>query len=131
MSKTKRILILVFATILVLGLVVLLCTSAKAPAADPVNQAALDEVYYYTDMADVSASYTHYHLRCMGFTEEEAKAAIAAAKVDWEEEALYCGLEFLEYHSEADLEELIDWLETAGFTESEILIAIRLIYGKG
>ena len=131
MSKTKRILFLVLAIILVLGLVILLCTSAKAPAAESVNQAALDEVYYYTEMVDVSASYTHYHLRCMGFTEEEAKAAIAAAKVDWEGEALYCGLEFLEYHPQADLEELIDWLETAGFTKSEILTAIRIIYGKG
>ena len=120
-----------FGTALLIGMIViclsLLVINAINQKVDEVNPEALQEVYLYARDTDVSASYTIYHLQCQGYSESEARAAVAAAKVDWQQEAIDCAKRVLGQHPEISFQDLNDWLEIEGFTQFERLKAIELV----
>ena len=120
-----------FGTALLIGMIViclsLLVINAINQKVDEVNPEALQEVYSYVRDTDVSASYTIYHLQCQGYSESEARAAVAAAKIDWQQEAIDCAKRVLGQHPEISFQDLNDWLEIEGFTQFERLKAIELV----
>ena len=120
-----------FGTALLIGMIViclsLLVINAINQKVDEVNPEALQEVYLYVRDTDVSASYTIYHLQCQGYSESEARAAVAAAKVDWQQEAIDCAKRVLGQHPEISFQDLNNWLEIEGFTQFERLKAIELV----
>lgn len=120
-----------YVIMLLVGLLVvcLLCVMINAFPRNTsnVNPEALQEVYLYVRDTDVSASYTIYHLQCQGYSESEARAAVAAAKVDWQQEAIDCAKRVLGQHPEISFQDLNNWLEIEGFTQFERLKAIELV----
>lgn len=123
-----------FGTALLIGMIMiclsLLVINAINQKVDEVNPKALEEVYTYTQEIDVSSAYVLYHLRCQGYSESEAKNAIAAAKVDWQQEAIDCAKRVIGQYPEISFQDLNDWLEVKGFTPIERLKAIEAVLGE-
>lgn len=123
-----------FGTALLIGMIViclsLLVINAINQKVDKVNPKALEEVYAYTQEIDVSSAYVLYHLRCQGYSESEAKNAIAAAEVDWQQEAIDCAKRVVGRYPEISFQDLNVWLEVKGFTPFERSKAIEIVLGE-
>ena len=131
MGKLRGAVLLAFCVIFLFLVAFLVNVDIESTPTPEVNQEALAEVHEYSQNSNVSAAYLIYHLQCIGYTYEESKLAVSIAGIDWEKEATDFAIWTLECEPQIDYENMKDRLEYAGFTQSEITLALNLIFGRG
>jgi hypothetical protein len=122
-----RVLNILLLFILVVGLFFICQYAQQSKTASTTPASYLEAVKaaeYYADCINTSYADTIYHLRSMGFEEDEAIYGADNCNVNWNEEAYDFWQMFEQYYSNDQLAELIDLMELAGYTEENIGYAL-------